>query len=670
MTNIDPTTPTDESDTCCFCLGTSLDIPSFGTVQDAQDMLKPCSTCSLVCHRRCLLDWLDTIPPDKLRIIHLRATSTSFLRRMDREHASDFGLGQAPNTNTTVRLDLTTLALESWFYNITNFAANEDGDTDEDSQNGSFADDEHDLAHDQVVARRTSHGSHDSHDDKAVFRDNEHMVYILAPCPQCKKWIMFSMKRSLLFTIHSTLKSAVTKVVRYGTVFLGITSALTGVVSMGYIGLTSVGLKMMDKIIPAPLLIRLLTRKSLLQSQGTYSSLSKILFGNSSTYAVDNLEQALVQGLIDPLKFSRIPVLPIVMYRARSSSIFRLIFGRRDDAFPSALVTEFMISAYISSIGDHALVRAIYRNVKSDFINGLQHGFNFNMNPLKNIDFLSTNNIISMLVPLRWTYDLLYRLSFNRAYFNLTMESRPRAVANSLSEAEIDELEGLNNQLNELITKHKKLYQNINKRVEADSSSNIPLISSWIKFAHKQMLYLHALRKSWPKYIKLKLISNVKFTWACLRYDYSSPLAANGAVIKVLTTIFWPYLASKVGLLLAPLLSKQLDAYNKLHIDKKLLVANIVGLVIVAICKEIPLLYMAREKAQQMSRIRSVDSRSRNLFKGLVSSIVHEGSNGSDGDGDNDNGVGDGADVDDGTLGEVRDVLLNDLVALPGNFPE
>lgn len=123
------------------------------------------------------------------------------------------------------------------------------------------------------------------------------------------------------------------------------------------------------------------------------------------------------------------------------------------------------------------------------------------------------------------------------------------------------------------------------------------------------MLYLHALRKSWPKYIKLKLISNVKFTWACLRYDYSSPLAANGAVIKVLTTIFWPYLASKVGLLLAPLLSKQLDAYNKLHIDKKLLVANIVGLVIVAICKEIPLLYMAREKAQQMSRIRSVDSR-------------------------------------------------------------
>lgn len=656
MTSIDPSDTTGIPDTCCFCLGTDIDIPSFGTIQDAQDMLKPCSTCSLVCHRRCLLDWLETIPPDKLRVIHASANpaNVSLLTRMNREHAGDIGIGQAQTANTTIRIDITALALESWFNNITNFATN-DNETDEDSENDSFvADDEQDLSHEHMV-HRSGRGSHS---ENSSTNTSESIVYILAPCPQCKKWIMFSMKRSLLLTIHSALKSAVTRLVRYGTIFLGITSALTGIVSMGYIGLTSVGLKMMDNIIPAPLLIRLLTRKSLLKSQSTYSSLSRILFGNSASYAVDNLEQALVQGLIDPLKFSRIPVLPLVMYRARSSSIFKLIFGRRDEEFPSALITEFMISAYISSIGDHSLVRAIYRNVKSDFINGLQHGLNFTVNPLRDIDLLSTNNIISMLAPLRWTYDLAYRLSFNRAYFNLTMESRPRAIANSLSEAEIDQLENLNNQLNDFTTEHRKIYHNIDKRIEASTSSNIPVLSTLVKFAHKQVLYLHALRKSWLKYTKLKLISNVKFTWACLRFDYSTPLASNGAIIKSLTTIFWPYLASKLGLFIAPLLSKHFIVYDKLHVDKKILIANIVGLVLVAIGKEIPLLYMAKKKVQQMSKIVLVDSKDLGFFKSLTASLLREGRN------------DDNYDDDEGTLGEAGNALLNDLANLPGTFPQ
>lgn len=669
MTSIDPTENTESSDSCCFCLGTDIDIPSFGTIHDAKDMLKPCSTCSLVCHRRCLLDWLDTIPPSKLRVIHATTerADSSLLSRMHQEHAGDIGIGQAPaNTgNTTIRIDLTALALESWFNNITTFTNNED-ETDEDSDNGSFGD-EQDLAHDQN-STHSSGGS--SHSSGVIPHSKETLVYILAPCPQCKKWIMFSMKRSLLLTLHTALKSTTAKLVRYGTVFLGITSALTGIASLGYIGLTSVGLKMMDKIIPAPLLIRLLTRKSLLKSQSTYSSLSKLLFGNSASYAVDNLEQALVQGLIDPLKFSRIPVLPIVMYRARSSSIFKLIFGKRDDEFPSALVTEFMISAYISSIGDHALFRAIYSNVKTDVASGLQHGFTI-MNPLRNIDFLSTNNIISMLVPLRWIYDLVYRLSFNRAYFNLTMESRPRTIANSLSESEIDQLEDLNSQLNDITTRNRKIYHNIDKRIDASSTSssssssfNIPMVSTWVKFAQKQIIYMHALRHTWLKYMKLKLISNVKFTWACLRFDYSSPLASNGIIIKTLTTIFWPYLASKVGLLIVPLLRKHFIAYDKLHIDKRILIANIVGLVLVAIGKEFPQLYMARKKVKQMSRIVLVDTHDLGFFKSLTASLLQEGRNGSGSDDES----GDGADG--GALAEVSESLINNLTNIPGNFPQ
>lgn len=82
-----------------------------------------------------------------------------------------------------------------------------------------------------------------------------------------------------------------------------------GILSMGYIGLTTCGIKMMDCIVPSPILIRILTKKSSLHTHSSYQMLSKILFGdsgNGSSYPVDNLEQGLIQGLIDPFKFLRI----------------------------------------------------------------------------------------------------------------------------------------------------------------------------------------------------------------------------------------------------------------------------------------------------------------------------------------------------------------------------
>ena len=62
---------------CSLCLGSDTDIPPFGTIDDAKDLISPCSTCSIITHRKCLLDWFNSVPADKLHIIRAHRQSTS-----------------------------------------------------------------------------------------------------------------------------------------------------------------------------------------------------------------------------------------------------------------------------------------------------------------------------------------------------------------------------------------------------------------------------------------------------------------------------------------------------------------------------------------------------------------------------------------------------------------
>lgn len=66
------------SETCSFCLGGNTEVPPFGSLRDAEDLVRPCATCSLVAHRRCLLDWFNSLPPSKLS------------RNVDREQVLNF----------------------------------------------------------------------------------------------------------------------------------------------------------------------------------------------------------------------------------------------------------------------------------------------------------------------------------------------------------------------------------------------------------------------------------------------------------------------------------------------------------------------------------------------------------------------------------------------------
>ena len=694
------------SDLCCFCLGDDTEIPAFGSIADARDMVKPCTTCSISCHKKCLLDWFNTIPSNQLHVIHAkRVFSAAPLSRENYDHiGGDIGIGSPPVVQSTnIHINLSTRALNDWFGNIIGIINEdeEDGETQDQANNGSNGfeninenrdadphadpgmqtyqpdgDRDTDVSRTRLntvsLLQSTSSSSSSSLSSSHLPPPHvdDQSVYVLAKCPQCKKDIIFFMKRSKLVALQASFKTGVSRLVQYGGVFLGITSALTGVVSMTYIGLTTAGLKMMDSIVPGPLLVRMLTRRSLLSSNNTYSTLSRILFGNTQTYAVDNLEQALVQGLIDPLKFSRIPVLPIVLFRLRSSSIFDVLFAAKNDDFFASAITELMIASYISSLADNSLVRAIYKNIVTQIRQLMNGSMTSILNPVRGIDFLTTNNIISLLIPIRWGYDLFHRLTFNRAYFNLTMKSRPRAIANSLGASEVERLEELNGELNEYRSHHNKTYQAIDKQVSHESTSkiascNIPVISALYKHIKKNIRYIYELRKSWWPYYRLCVKTNFQFTLASLKHDYSFSLSSPSVIFKTITTILWPLASSKVGLLVLPLLSR-VSKLEHLSLDRKVLIANIAGLVIVALGKEIINLYIAHRRVQQMQQIEPLNL---NKAEAIVRLVKSSGVMYSSDAEDLDDGI-----INIGGAGETDEELLGRLTQdipteLPGNFP-
>ncbi|EMG49086.1 hypothetical protein G210_0231 [Candida maltosa Xu316] len=583
---------------CCFCLGSESDIPPFGTIDDAKDLMSPCNTCSIVSHKKCLLDWFDSIPPDKIHIVQSDHRSSI---------QEDTSRSSQRNQRTEIYIELSPRAVLSWFGNVNN---------------------RRNALTNQInnSAALPNSGGDGSGGDRPI--------YILAPCPQCKEDIVFSMHKSSLLSLHSSAKSSISRVVQYGGVFLGITSALTGVFSMAYIGLTTCGLKMIECIIPPSTLVKLLTKKAFLRSDSSYQALLKVLFGEAgiNRYLVENLEQGLMQGILDPFKVSRIPILPIVMYRARTTSIFDCFFGKNKLHY---LLTEGMIAGYISSMGDHELLRAVLKNIYE----GLKSPYSLSsFNILKGVDLLKSTNIISMLVPLRWIYSIIYRLTFNRRYFDLTMSVRPRGIANSLSSEEVEKLEDLNTQMQDISKSHKRIYKKISKQLDTNPNY-IPLISPILKYIYKNILYYSKIKQTGLSYLKMKLITNLKYTIACLKHDFSITLTFESMIVKSLTTIIWPFLSSKLNLLIIlPIIAKKIPG---LSLDKQILIGNVIGLVGVAVIKEFINLYLTTIKVNQMRYIRPVGPRDAQIVRNVHDSMMNGDSQDNNNDNDDDGNVSD-----------------------------
>ena len=351
----------------------------------------------------------------------------------------------------------------------------------------------------------------------------------------------------------------------------------------------------------------MLTKNSSPNAALSNSSLSQVLFGNVNNYAIDNLEQALSKGLVDPLKFSRIPVLPIVLYRMRSTSIMNCLLGSSKENSFNNWLTEFMISGYISSLGNHELFRSVTTNFQHLVLRIFQNprSISEGLGLLNGINLWKANNMISMLVPLRWVYDLFFRMTLNRLHFNIAMSIRPRDIANSLDASELDELEEIGANIGKLEFKFKSFRDAVDDQVEKEfkSKSSYPLITTLFKFIKKKLLYYERCFNSnlQLSYSRLKVLSWIHETKACINNDYSSAFLYKSITMRFVTTVLWPIASSKLGNMIFKLL--QTKKFSDIPQNQLVLLGNIIGMVAVVFVKDCINLYLSKKKAEQISQM-------------------------------------------------------------------
>lgn len=597
---------------CGLCLGGCTEVPPFGTIHDAEDLIHPCPTCSLVTHRKCLRDWFNSLPASKLARSYPGVTTREIpvslgLNETDNEdldaspalNPNDFSegflqdLGNLGGTGIpeaqTLHILILPGSLGRWFSRI---GADLRGDMTQD------------LA---IEGPPTALSNH--------FGDSGGVTVLLStPCPQCKTNITFKMKKSLLVTLNSVARNAMTDVVQYGGLFLGVTGAATGIVTVTCVGLARCGLSMLDCLIPSPLLMNLLSKKT--------APPAFVLALFPVNFAGKKADDMLSWNMMDQFRLSHVPVLPIMMYRMRTSSISKCLFAALDANTIHDWFSELVICNYISSLGSHQLVRSLASNVRKIAVSFAQDpdfklwGGSFSKELVRGIDFWDTNNMIAMLVPLRWAYDLAFRVTFNRAHFELATNTRPRDITNSLNEEDIGILEETQNELAQChfrFKKHMKTAKETQTREEKERRQrpppafSVPVISSIYQFLKVKLRYFQACfcdGNLHMSYLQLKLRSWYYKTRACIKNDYSGNLLSNSITIRGVTTLIWPFLSADLGRLLYHfVISRAINTSDTVLKEKLLFLANIVGLLGVAVVKDCVNLYLSTRKARELSQL-------------------------------------------------------------------
>lgn len=552
--------------TCCFCLGGDTEIPAFGSIKDAEDLITPCQQCLLVCHRKCLLEWFNSLPTDKIKVVDVKLVADGTVATHQ-----DLHIGTAP---ATLRLDITidALTLLNWVSGLSRFTTDIDELDDSDEEIPPYRE-----ALPQVPPRTPL--------------SSLLMVFLITQCPQCKSDIVFTLRRLPWLQAAQLMRVAATRFIQYLALFLGFTLAVTGVVTMGYVGLTSCGLKMMESVVPSSLLVGLLTRALPRRRGDPLGQWAQLIRGGTPNTGIDLLEQAMLEGLVDPLKFSRIPVLPVVLYRMRLLSLMLCLFGNGfDNPAPwQALFGEVMVLGYLLLLGDHELLRGVWANV-ARMVRDPAHARLGDV--LRGINLWKTTNMLLMMVPARWVYDAVHRLTINRVYFGLTLRVRPRDITNLMSTSDAERLEQINGQLGELASHYHQLH----KQVVAEAPR-------WRWAPHavtaRATVMARLVRRGfYQRWLQLKAAEAYCLLKATLHYDYSRKFAQSLASLRWISTLVWPYVSSKVGAAVFEVLVRWMGprvAHNKLG-----LLANIIGLFAVVAAKDVVALVVNWHKANQL----------------------------------------------------------------------
>ncbi|PIS50015.1 hypothetical protein CJI97_004702 [Candidozyma auris] len=555
-----------DSGICALCLGDNTDIPSFGTIKDAENLIMPCSTCSLVVHKMCLMEWFNSLPPSKV---------TRTFR--DENNSSTRPPASTPTTDNEGAVGMFP------------------PDVDDDEGPGIF--NLNSRWGSLLVQWGTdSYVYTPSSADASAFGENT-SIMLAADCPQCKNKIVFKMSHSSLLALNSLVRTSIKDMVSYSGVFMGISGAAIGIVTVGYAGLTRCGVNMLEVMIPESILVSLLRKK--------LPSLPNSNIGSTAP-STDRMEWDI--NVLSHFRFQLVPLLPLALFRMRFSSILSCIFNSSAPSLVSDCCNEFLVCHYVSSLGNHVLARNVFNNLTRGLMSSWKSG---SLKALgwagltRNINWWDPNVMIGSAIPARWLYDILFRLTVNKRHFDLTMAVRPKSIANSLSESELARYENVENRLAKLQFELREKIRKANRNPNITASKS-PVMST----LRKKIIACSLIFKdefAW-RWVKLKIKSWVFKSLACLKNDYSSSLLMNSKVVTGVTTFLWPFLAADVGRLVLVFLSRS-SWTSHVPRPKLILLANLIGMFGVSIIKDMFHLYMCNHKAGYLSNMTILTSR-------------------------------------------------------------
>jgi hypothetical protein len=184
------------------------------------------------------------------------------------------------------------------------------------------------------------------------------------------------------------------------------------------------------------------------------------------------------------------------------------------------------------------------------------------------------------------------------------LKIRPREIANNMSGKHADKLEALNSDLGDLQASYLSTVQRINTKLEQLSSGyRLPLITSLYKLVKLKISLLKSLFKA--SYFLKYIFTKVKYTFlkfaATFKHDYSLAITSNSISTRMLTTVLWPFISSKVGAaIFNALLKNRLPGVPK---DKVLFLSNMIGMVVIVFAKDIFNLFLTYHKGDQLSQL-------------------------------------------------------------------
>lgn len=608
-----------ESKICNFCLESGEYNPNLREKKTGNNLIDPCFRCNLLTHRDCLIKWFNLHSSDKFQIIdsiHLEQNQNvnEENNRPDNELnritniPQDESNGQNINNEqlqleTRIYIRISTELLSRFFSNIRFSVTNEELRRDNDN-NINIENNRSNFN------ETTNHREHQSRNDNhRRNKKNKSFFYVLVSCPQCKNKIVIIVERSQILSFESSVRTFITKVLQFAGIFLGVTSGIAGILTIMYIGLTSCGLKMMEFFFTTPLLLRLLKKNDLSFLFFNYEKIYNLISRQYKIVEIKSIEEALFNGLIDPLKLPSITILPIMLFKLRSSSIFFCFFGENKSICLNNIIHEIFFSAYISSLSNHHLYKILLENfrvliqkISLNPLSTLSH-----LNIFKNIEFWNTNNLISFLIPIRWAYEVFYKLAFNTRYFDLAYKNKITIKCDNNNTKYFDKLDKFNTKIENLELIKKNLKSEINHKVDNEylKKKNFFGTKKILKFFKKFFLLNSVLiKKKIPfQYFKLKILFNFNILKASFQNNYSNILIKKSFSTRLITTFLWPFSASKIGSIFFNITQKY-GFFKSIESEKLTFLTNLFGLVFVVSIKDIVNLYLSYKKASQTSKIK------------------------------------------------------------------